>query len=318
MKRPHAESRAWINGILCRWKIALPMSIVILSFYVFGYMAANEPISLATLLVRDLNPIPWFAAIWLIAYYFRQYDHYVARHEQRLEWPRWQIWSFVAGVLMTMCLWESPINVFVRQSMALYTIKLMGEFELAAPLIVFGIPFKLIDSQEMHGIFWGLLRFMHRPFVSAIGLAVILVVWDMANQMLWGFRSPLVFAVLPGVYLIFGIIVWMQSLQVFPLWPNLRNHLRKAVYVWIMELAMMGMGGVWFWSAMSINPSQSLHMLWDLSPLSDQHLAGLLMTALALPTMCLVTWHFWQWMENILRDPDGPSGPNTSLRSQET
>jgi len=183
--------------------------------------------------------------------------------------------------------------------MTLYTLKLMGEFELAAPLIVFGIPFKLID-EKTNGAFWKLLRFMHRPSVTAVILAVILVIWDMSDQMSLGLKSPLVFALLPGVYLVSGIIVWMQSLQVFPSWPNLRNHLQKALYVWIMEMAMMAMGGIWFWSAMSMNPAQSSHMLWGLTPLLDEHLAGMMMTFLSLPTMCLVTWHFWQWMEGVL------------------
>ena len=300
MKQLQMGYTVWASSLLLRWKMALPISLVVIVLYASGYLVAGAPVRLTTLLLMNLNPIPWLGAIGVIAYYFLKYDRYMADQGSDANWSKWKVWTFVAGILMTMFLWESPLNAFVPESMTLYTLKLMGEFELAAPLIVFGIPFKLIDHEKMNGAFWKLLRFMHHPSVTAVILAVILVIWDMSDQMSLGLKSPLVFALLPGVYLVSGIIVWMQSLQVFPSWPNLRNHLQKALYVWIMEMAMMGMGGIWFWSAMSMNPAQSSHMLWGLTPLFDEHLAGMMMTFLSLPTMCLVTWHFWQWMEGVL------------------
>ena len=305
MKRLHGGYMRLTMAIANRWKVFMPMLLVVTLLYATRYLAEGASYNIATLYLVTLNPIPWIGAIGLIIYYFKKYDQHKTSPDQSAHWPRWKVWSFMAGILMMLLLWESPLNAFVPKSMTLYTLKLMGQFELAAPLIVFGIPFKLIDQKRTDGVLWKLLRFMHRPFVSTVVLAIILVIWDMSDQMAWGLKSPLVFVLLPSVYLFSGVIVWMQSLQAFPLWPNFRNHLRKAVYVWAMEVAMMAMGGIWFWSAMSMNPTQSAHRLWGLTPLVDQHLAGMLMMALALPTMCLVSWHFWQWIEDILREPGG-------------
>jgi cytochrome c oxidase assembly factor CtaG len=186
----------------------------------------------------------------------------------------------------------------------------MGEFELAAPLIVLGIPFQLLDKDQLTGPWWRLLRFLHNPFVTAIGLEILFAFWDMGNQMALGLQSAVLFLVLPGAYLALGVIVWMQSLSVFPAWPNLRSHFTKAVYVWAMEMAMMIMGTVWFWSGTNIGPIHSAHRIWGLTGVEDLHLAGMVMIGSSLPTMCLVIWHFWQWIEDTLRVPEDDSYGN--------
>ncbi len=301
-----------------RWGVIGPFVLVWAGMYYAGYAAAGVDIRTLQFWAADLNPLPWLAGAAILHLYLTRHDRYRAQGGDARLWSVWRVVSFVSGLLLMLVLWESPLNGFVGRSMALYTVKLMGEFELAAPLLVLGIPFGLIDAARLKGPLWSIVRVAHRPLVTGVGLAVILVVWDMTDQMALGLHNGLVFGLLPAVYLALGMMVWMQSLQVLPGFPNLKNHLRKGLYVWAMEFAMMAMGTVWFLSAMrDMNPSTGAPLLWGINRMTDIHMAGAVMTGLSLPTMCLVSWHFWQWISGVVGVSEsedyanyaGPSGP---------
>ncbi len=289
------NSRAW------RWVGVALLGLVWVGVYYAGYAAAGLDAVTWRFWMVDLNPVPWLAGLAMLRVYMVRRDHYRARGGDARLWSAGHVLSFVSGLLLTLALWESPLNGFVGRSMTLYTVKLMGEFEFAAPLMVLGIPFSLVDSVRVKGPWWSILRVVHRPAVTAVALSIILVLWDMTDQMALGLHNALVFGLLPGVYLALGMVVWMQSLRALPAFPNLRNHLRKGLYVWAMEFAMMGMGTVWFWSAMKgMNPSIGTPLVWGMTRVADMHIAGAVMTGLSLPTMCLVSWHFWQWISGVV------------------
>jgi cytochrome c oxidase assembly factor CtaG len=289
------------KGLAWRWMLVAPLGVIWAGGYYMGYGAAGADAATWRFWTADLNPLPWLAAFAVLRVYLARRDRYRAGGGDARSWSAGQVLSFVSGLLLALALWESPLNGFVGRSMTLYTVKLMGEFEFAAPLIVLGIPFSLVDSVRVKGPWWSILRVLHRPAVTAAALAVILVLWDMTDQMALGLHNALVFGLLPGVYLALGMVVWMQSLRALPAFPNLQNHLRKGMYVWAMEFAMMAMGTIWFWSAMKdMNPSTGTPLLWGMTRVADMHIAGAVMTGLSLPTMCLVSWHFWQWISGVV------------------
>ncbi|MHB1672205.1 MAG: cytochrome c oxidase assembly protein [Acidiferrobacter sp.] len=288
-------------GVARRWKGIVAGFLALAVIYVKGYAVAGAQADSWHFWAADLNPLPWLGAVMLMAVYWTRYDRYKVEGGAPGVWWGVRVLSFMAGVLVALALWESPLNGFVGRSMTLYTVKLMGEFELAAPLIVFGIPFGLVDATRTKGVFWSVLRFLHNPGVTAVALAIVLALWDMSAQMALGLRDAFMFAILPGVYLGLGMVVWIQSLQALPSFPNFSSHLRKGIYVWAMETTMMGMGAMWFWSAMTgLNPSTNQPLVFGLSRITDVHMAGATMMALSLPTMCLVFWHFWQWIANVV------------------
>ncbi|MBU2785311.1 cytochrome c oxidase assembly protein [Acidithiobacillus ferriphilus] len=302
MKRSSVNMLAWIKGLMAHQAIATTAILAVLSMYAVGFYMAGEKHDYATTWFLYINPIILLAAIVVMGQYLYQYDSHFANGRPHIAWPQWKMWSFVAGLFLTIVLWNSPINFLVHRSMTIYTIKLMGEFELAAPLLVLGIPVNVTINNKRY--LYGFLRFAHNPAVSSLALLSLLVLWSMSSQMYLGLKYSVIFTLLPGAYLALGIILWMQSLKVFPSLPNLRNHLQKAGYVFVTELVMMGMGGMWFWSSTNTNPMGSSHILWGITPLSDERFAGIAMMALSLPTMCLVSWHFWRWIEDILHDPE--------------
>ncbi len=318
MSRSQAVLGGNLEGIARRWKGILAGLVVLVAIYGKGYAVAGVHADSWHFWAADLNPLPWLGAIMLIAVYWARYDRYKAEGGAPGLWSGARVFSFVAGVLVALALWESPLNGFVERSMTLYTVKLMGEFELAAPLIVLGIPFGLVDSARTQGRFWRGLRFLHNPVVTTVALAIVLAAWDMSAQMALGLRDSFMFAVLPGVYLGLGMMVWIQSLQALPTFPNFSSHLRKGIYVWAMETTMMGMGAMWFWSAMTaMNPSIGGPLVWGLSRRTDIHMAGATMMALSLPTMCLVFWHFWQWIASVVGVSESDEYENVAAGRQE-
>ncbi len=289
------------NGLARRWKLVAFLGLVWAGAYYAGYGVAQADAATWRFWAADLNLLPWLGGMVLLRLYLARYDRYRAQGGDAHLWSTGQVVSFVSGLLLALALWESPLNGFVGRSMTLYTVKLMGEFEFAAPLIVLGIPFQLIDSVRLKGPWWSVLRVLHRPIVTTVALAIILALWGMTDQMALGLHNVLVFGLLPAIYLGLGMIVWMQSLRALPAFPNLQNHLRKGLYVWAMEFAMMVMGTIWFWSAMKgMYPSIGTPLLWGMTRVTDMHIAGAVMTGLSLPTMCLVSWHFWQWVSGVV------------------
>lgn len=306
------------RGVGRRWKGLLAGLVVLGGIYMKGFAAAGVHADSWHFWAADLNPLPWLGAMVLMAVYWTRYDQYRAEGGAPDLWSTTRVLSFVAGVLLALALWESPLNGFVVRSMTLYTFKLMGEFELAAPLIVWGIPFGLIDTARAKGGLWSGLRFLHHPLVTTIALAFILALWDMSAQMALGLRDALIFSILPGVYLGLGMMVWIQSLRALPDFPNFSSHLRKGIYVWAMETTMMGMGAMWFWSAMNdLNPSIGEPLVWGLSRRADMHMAGATMMALSLPTMCLVFWHFWQWIAGVVGVSESNDYEHVAVNRQE-
>ncbi len=296
-------------GLARRWKSAIPVALAIILLCGFGYGAAaaaggGAHTTVAQFLLWDWNPVPWLGGIATLAYYYYQYDRYQANQKQLILWRPWMVWSFTAGVLSMLLLWESPLNILAPQSMAAYTLKLMGPFEIPAPLIALGIPFAIIQYEKKRGIVWKLIELVHQPFVSGAMLLTLLVLWGMGDQMKKGLDSSVVFTLLPAAYFVTGIVVWLQSLHAFPKWASFRHPLVKMGYVWMMETVMMAMGSIWFWAKTSMNPIHVPHFLWGMTPMYDQRMAGLVMISLALPTMSLVFWHFWEWLETILREPE--------------
>ena len=292
------------TGLVRRWKVGVPVALAIALLYALGYASAGDHSTVLQFLLRDCNPIPWVGAIFALAYYYKQYDRYQANRLQLILWRPWMVWSFTAGVLAMLLLWESPLNALAPRSMAAFTLKLMGPFEIPAPLIALGVPFSIIQYEKKSGIIWRLLKLVHQPLVSGTTLLILLVFWSMSDQMRRGLDNSVIFALLPAVYFVTGVVVWLQSLHAFPKWANLRHPIAKMGYVWMMETVMMGMGTMWFWAKTRMNPIHAPHLLWGMTPIYDQRMAGIVMIALALPTMSLVFWHFWEWLETILREPE--------------
>ena len=96
MKQLQMGYMVWASSLMRRWKTALPISLAVIVLYASGYLLAGAPVGLTTLLLMNLNPIPWLGAIGVIAYYFLQYDRYMADRGSDANWSKWKVWTFVA------------------------------------------------------------------------------------------------------------------------------------------------------------------------------------------------------------------------------
>jgi putative membrane protein len=98
-----------------------------------------------------------------------------------------------------------------------------------------------------------------------------------------------VFSAPIGVLLLLGgLMMWAQLLDGS---RGIRRRWLAGLIAWLASLPMMLVAAVWVWSPRVLYmPYRDVLCLWNLSPLQDQHYAGLAMFVAGLPLQLRAAW----------------------------
>lgn len=198
---------------------------------------------------------------------------------RRHGWPAWRLASFVAGLALLVSAGSSQAADYALNSMALYMGRLMLLAEAVPPLLLLGLPAAVFRSRG------ALARFVLDPVVALAVWTAVIVVWNLPfsfNASLIGNTAP---QLLPTLYLIGGLLSWAVSLDrlalPLPRW-------QRGVYGLLASFPMMLVGLVWLFSPEVLYaPYVGAVCLWNLTPLQNQQLAGVIMLAAGAPLMAL-------------------------------
>lgn len=227
------------------------------------------------------------------------------------EWPAWRAALFVLGVLTTVTGLESRAASYTLNSMALYMGRLMLLAELAPPLLVLGLPPGLV---RVRGSLGGFLRTLLDPWVVFALWTTIIVFWNIPV----GFNASLVSAttatLLPVLYLVGGVLVWMVTLNSA---PRLREQPvgTRGWFGLVNGLPMMAVAVVWIASPTVLySPYVGVPCLWNLTPLQNQQISGYVMMIAGLPGMLIALVQIMTWLLRLAdRSHDAPAGQVTQV-----
>jgi putative membrane protein len=245
-----------------------------------------------------------------------------ARHRRtpqgRQEWRAHHLLYFLGGLLLGFTALQSSLTSLTINSMALYILRLMVAAELVPPLLVSSLPRAVLARAPTEG-FWGqVLGVLTDPFAVLVLWAAIIIFWNLPI----GFNESLVSAttqgLLPLIYLIGGLLLWTQLLQIFRQFNHL-NSWQRGRFGILSALPMIGVGVTWLVSVKLLyTPYLGVACLWNWSALQNQQYAGTVMLAAGLPTFLVSLYGLskglLEFMDHDIRDTEEEQGalPNES------
>lgn len=203
----------------------------------------------------------------------------------RGRWPWWRVMVFAVGCALTLlCTWglNNPLA-----SMTGYTIALMTLGQIVSPLLLIGFPPQVRAQWRAPGQSWWSLWVLDAWVAAAVFIILTLGVnlpgvfnTALANAF---FSGPI------GLFLLLsGVMFWAQLL---PGCTSIAHRWVAGIYGWLGSLPMMIIAAVWVWSGHVLyTPYLDVLCLWNLSPLDDQHYAGLVMFIAGLPLQLRAAW----------------------------
>ena len=203
----------------------------------------------------------------------------------RGRWAAWRVSVFVVGCLLTLASAWGLHNPLA--SMTSYTIALMSMGQIVSPLLLVGIPPTV--RARWHApphTAWSLW------LLDAWVACAVFIILTLGVNLPGVFNTALANSLFSGpiglLLLISGLMFWAQMLAGS---TSLSQRWIAGLYGWLGSLPMMIIAAVWVWSAQVLyTPYLDVLCLWNLSPLDDQHYAGLVMFAAGLPLQLRAAW----------------------------
>lgn len=246
-----------------------------------------------------LNP-DWLMLVLLIVVtgaYAWQYWRFRSQPqgtEQGLDWPLWKVALFVVGVVLWFVCTQTNSTTFVRQSMALYMTRLMVLAEIVPPLLIVALPKGIQLSMKT---LWGrVLNLVLDPWVSLVLWSAIIIFWNIPA----GFNASIVSntanQLLPMLYLVSSAMVWSVVLRPLPTVQPVTIGSR-GWFGLLASLPMMMVAAVWLYSKTVLyTPYVNALCLWNLTPLDNQQISGIIMMVAGLPAMILAVVQILAWL----------------------
>jgi cytochrome c oxidase assembly factor CtaG len=211
--------------------------------------------------------------------------------------PSWRIACFAAGIALIAAAFVSPLAHLGEELVLAHMIQHLLIGDIAALLIVLGLTRSILQP---------LLQITVIDRMRALTLpAIALTLW-IANLYVWhipvlyeeAVRSDAVHALQHACFIGFGVLMWMPVFGPLPV-PAWFGGGAQLVYTAIARLAAVSLGNVLMWSGTVLYPIYAPgEAYWDISPLTDQGIAGAIMmaegTAVTVGVLC---WVLLRWAQ---------------------
>ena len=116
MKRFPVNMITCIKGLVAHQIITASAISVVVLMYAVGISMMMTKGGDVTSLLLYVNPVVLLAAMVLMGQYLYAYDNHIVNGRERVEWPQWKMWSFIAGLFFMVC--EACIFPSFRSSSA--------------------------------------------------------------------------------------------------------------------------------------------------------------------------------------------------------
>ena len=203
----------------------------------------------------------------------------------RRRWAAWRLALFLLGAGATLaCGWglNDPLV-----SMTAYTAALMVLGQVVPPLLLLGFPTDVRAGwhrgRNRAWAAWAL-----DPWVAFAVFVLLTLGVNLPGIFDTALADALFSAPIGLLVLLAGLLVWAQLLDGS---RAIGHRWLAGIWGWLAGLPMMVIAAVWVWSGHVLySPYLDVLCLWNLSPLDDQHHAGLVMFAAGLPLQLRAAW----------------------------
>jgi putative membrane protein len=209
--------------------------------------------------------------------------------------PLWRQLCFAGGIALILAALVSPGAHLGEELVVAHMAQHLAMADLGALLFVLGLTGPLL--QPLLANRWlGWLRVLGNPLVAFPLWALSLYLWHLPALYEGALTSEPLHALEHACFVGFGIAMWMALLGPLPK-PEWFGNGARLAYIVGVRLTGAVLGNVFMWSGSVLYPDYAPgEAHWDISPLSDQGAAGVvMMVESGLVTLGLLTWVFLRW-----------------------
>lgn len=198
---------------------------------------------------------------------------------------------FMGGLALIVVTLTSPIGHVADELFWVHMAEHLLIADLGALLIVMGLTGPLL-APALRIRWLGWLRVFTHPLVALPLWAIDFYAWHIPALYQAAVFHPVVHALEHGMFLAFGIAMWMALLGPLPRPPWFGN-LAKLLYILGVRLLGTILANVLLWSGAVYPRYAAGERIWHISPAADQKIgAGVMMVEGSLVTLGLFAWLF--------------------------
>jgi putative membrane protein len=240
------------------------------------------------------EPLQIAALILVAAAYSRRA---MTLSRERRPVPTWRTVCFASGLALIAAAFASPLAHLGEELLLAHMAQHLVMGDLGALLIVLGLTGPLL--QPLLANRWlGWLRHLAHPLVALPLWAADLYLWHAPGLYQSALSHEPVHALQHACFIGFGVLMWMPLAGPLPK-PSWFGIPAKLGYLIGVRFAGAALGNVLMWSNTIFYPDYaSGEAHWNLSPLTDQSIAGVIMTVEGgFVTLGLIAWLFLLWAQ---------------------
>jgi putative membrane protein len=210
----------------------------------------------------------------------------------------WRIVSYFAGIGLILAMFVSPIAHLGGELVLAHMAQHLVIGDIAALLIVLGLTRALLQPvMALPG--FDRLQSLTLPYIALPLWIANLLIWHIPALYEEAVTNEAVHALQHTCFIGFGVLMWMPVVGPLPV-PTWFGGGAKVGYTIGARLAGAGLGNILMWSGTALYPVYAAgEAYWDISPLTDQGIAGVMMTAEGgLVTLAVIAWALLRWAEH--------------------
>jgi cytochrome c oxidase assembly factor CtaG len=206
--------------------------------------------------------------------------------------PGWRQACFGAGLVVMAVALSPPVDTLSDELLAVHMVEHLLIGDVAALLIVLGFTGPLL-APLLRNRLLGPLRVFTHPVVAVLAWGINFYAWHVPALYQGALRHDALHALEHGMFLAFGIAVWMALLGPLPK-PAWFTNAWQLVYIVVVRLVGTVLANVMIFSGTVLYPYYHAgDAQWHISPMGDQiAAAGVMMVEESILTICLFGWLF--------------------------
>ncbi len=209
--------------------------------------------------------------------------------------PVWRQSCFAAGLLVLFVADSPWLGAIAEEIIVAHMAQHLLIGDIAALLVVLGLTGPLLQPiLALRGLRW--TRWLGNPLIALPLWAFNLYLWHLGALYQGVLDSPGLHLAQHLAFLGFGVVMWMPLLGPLPT-PQWFNFGGRLIYLIGVRFCGAVLGNVLAWTGTALYPAYAAgEESWNLSPLSDQGAAGMLMMVEGgFVTLGVFAWLFLRW-----------------------
>jgi putative membrane protein len=207
----------------------------------------------------------------------------------------WRIASYFTGLALILAMFVSPVAHLGEELVLAHMAQHLVIGDVAALLIVLGLTRSLLQPvMALPG--FGRLQTLTLPYIALPLWIANLFIWHIPALYEGAVTNEAVHALQHSCFIGLGVLMWMPIAGPLPV-PSWFGGGAQVGYTAIARLAGAGLGNILVWSSTALYPVYAAgEAYWDISPLTDQGIAGMIMMIEgSIVTLAVLAWTLLRW-----------------------